>query len=163
MIGFSGLLSTADDGGALIGASGQLLGMIVAGSSQLWPVRPISAGGVALPVRTLAAIAHDMETGAPNPRVLRAETTVLGVDTQDNASPPGALVVAVEFVSPAQAAGIAPRDVITGVGGSPVTSAIRLSEILKLYHPGERVEVDWLTPAGQPRHTLITLAAGVAS
>ncbi len=89
VIGFSGPLSSADDGGALISGSGQLVGMILAGSSQLWPARSISAGGVALPVRTLAAIAHDMETGTPNPRVLRAGTTVLGVDTQDNASPPG--------------------------------------------------------------------------
>jgi S1-C subfamily serine protease len=71
-------------------------------------------------------------------------------------------VVSVASVSPAQAAGLVPGDVITEIGGVEVRSAADLDAALRLRRPGDRVEVRGLTAAGGSWAVLVTLSSGVA-
>jgi S1-C subfamily serine protease len=154
---------SADVGGALIDASGHVLGVIVATASQLRPAPAgPSAGSIALPLGAVTTLARHVESDVPGPGILLGDRAVLGVGTVDSPSPPGARVVSVASVSPAQAAGLVPGDVITEIGGVAVRSAANLDAALRRRHPGDRVEVGGLTAAGGSWAVLVTLSSGVA-
>ena len=60
----------------------------------------------------------------------------------------GALVVAVQPGSAAEATGITQNSVITSLAGSKVTSSSTLGTAVKAHEPGERVSVTWVDQSG---------------
>ena len=74
----------------------------------------------------------------------------------------GALVDGVLCGTPADQAGIVTGDVITAVAGEPVSSTGSLTSLLRRYHPGSVVQLDWTGPDGRQHIGVVTLAAGPA-
>ena len=62
--------------------------------------------------------------------------------------------------SPAQRAGIAPGDLITGFAGESVASDTALTDLLDQQHPGNDVPLTWVDPYGQQSSAVVTLAPG---
>jgi S1-C subfamily serine protease len=73
----------------------------------------------------------------------------------------GASVTKVADNSPASAAGLKDGDVITGVGGAPVTSMSDLVVGLRSHDPGESVDVEYWRD-GERQHCTATLAERTA-
>ena len=74
----------------------------------------------------------------------------------------GALVDGVLCGTPADQAGLFAGDVITSVGGQPVTSPRSLTALVSRCHPGSRVALAWVAPDGSLHTAVVALAAGPA-
>ncbi len=74
----------------------------------------------------------------------------------------GALIVGVLCGTAAAYAGMVPGDVITSVGGTPITTPTSLTSIAAKHHPGDVVSVLWVTLNGTERATRILLGQGPA-
>ncbi|HET9731299.1 MAG TPA: trypsin-like peptidase domain-containing protein [Acidimicrobiales bacterium] len=72
----------------------------------------------------------------------------------------GALVQGVQSGSPAESAGLAAGDVITGVNGTTVANANDLSGALANDRPGTKVSVRYVDPSGSTHTVSVTLEAG---
>ncbi len=70
----------------------------------------------------------------------------------------GALVLGALCKSPAETAGLAAGDVITGVAGQQVSSPASLTRVLSHLPSGAKITITWVTPAGQTISRAITLA-----
>jgi S1-C subfamily serine protease len=146
-----------DAGGPLLDSAGRLAGLELP-----TPDQPGTA--FAIPIATVTTVIHDaVAGGGTNPGVLRGAAAVLGVETGDSTTPPGALVVGVDPASPAEAVGVVKGDVITMVDAAAVTSAQTLSDDMHAFRAGQRIDVRWLTPSGQVRVAMVWLAAGTLS
>jgi S1-C subfamily serine protease len=62
--------------------------------------------------------------------------------------------------SPADQAGLAPGDVITGFDGKTVDSDTTLTDLLDQHYPGNVVGVTWLDQVGQPHSATLPLVPG---
>jgi putative serine protease PepD len=91
----------------------------------------------------------------PAPAQQRA---LLGVQVQDGAGS-GAEVIGVEAGGPAAAAGIRAGDTIVGFDGASIDSTQALGSAIQAHEPGDRVEVEWIDPAGRQQSATVTLAA----
>jgi predicted metalloprotease with PDZ domain len=69
----------------------------------------------------------------------------------------GALVVQVFPDTPAEAAGLLPGDIITGIDGVPINADHPLPDVIAQYKPGDRVTVHFWR-AGQEDQAQVTLA-----
>jgi len=74
----------------------------------------------------------------------------------------GALVDGVLCGTPAAAAGLSAGDVITALGGQPVTSPRALTALIRHYRPGSRAALAWVAPDGRLHTTVVRLIAGPA-
>jgi len=72
----------------------------------------------------------------------------------------GAAVVGVVTGDPADEAGISTGDVITGLGGTTITSAGALTDALVTHHPGDKVQIIWTDQSGQSHTGTVQLASG---
>jgi S1-C subfamily serine protease len=147
-------IQSGDSGGPLYGADGTVIGMDTAASSGG------AVQGYAIPIATAEAIAAQIESGVDNATIHQGYPAFLGVSLQDSGA--GATVAGVLSGGPAAAAGIAGGDVITSVGGTPVTSAASLGTAMAGHQPGDRVRVAWTTAAGVTHSVTVTLATGPA-
>ena len=64
--------------------------------------------------------------------------------------------------TPADQAGLFAGDVVTSVGGRPVTSPRSLTALLSRYRPGSRVALAWVAPGASLHTAVVTLTAGPA-
>jgi S1-C subfamily serine protease len=74
----------------------------------------------------------------------------------------GATVNGVLCGTPAAAAGLSAGDVVTALGGQPVTSPRSLTALVGRYRPGSRVALAWVTPDGRLHTAVVRLSAGPA-
>jgi S1-C subfamily serine protease len=72
----------------------------------------------------------------------------------------GAVVAGVLPGTPASGAGLAAGDVITALGGQPVTSPDSLSQLMGTHRPGDKVAVTWIDSSGQSHSATVTLVSG---
>lgn len=84
----------------------------------------------------------------PNVNVVRPQESYtdqpwMGVQLEPGSNQ-GAEVKMVYDESPAEALGLRPGDLITSVGGAPVTSADRLVDVVRTHTAGDVVTVEWL-------------------
>ncbi|PZS14190.1 MAG: septum formation initiator [Pseudonocardiales bacterium] len=156
MIETDAAIKAGDSGGPLYDAADHVVGMDTAASAA----RSRTAVGFAIPIERASAIAAQIEAGHASATIHLGYPGFLGVSTLASPSAPGALVQSVLAAGPAAQAGIAAGDVITAVGGTPVSSSTALRAAVAARRPGERVTVSWLDSAGQAHRAVITLAVG---
>jgi PDZ domain-containing protein len=77
----------------------------------------------------------------------------LGVDATSFPVITGAMIVDVAPGSPADAAGLKPGEVITGIGNRPVQTPADLNSALAGLHAGQRVQIEYQLGPGVSRHT----------
>jgi putative serine protease PepD len=128
-------INAGNSGGALADRQGRVIGMNTSIRTD-----GLSAGnvgvGFALPSDTIVLIAGRIVRGEP------LDLGYLGVSGSPETDSAGVLVTEVVPGSPAAEAGIGVGDVIVGLDGDPVREISELSAAIKLYLPGEMVEVE---------------------
>jgi S1-C subfamily serine protease len=167
MIESDAVIYEGDSGGALVNSSGQVVGMITAGQAQGFR-SAASNVGYAITSNTALSIINRLRAGEHAADLTYGQVGYIGVSVQTltptsagqlglNLSS-GALVVAIQANSPAEAAGIPRYAVITNVGGTAVTSTATLGTAIKAHKPGENVSVTWSNQSGSHTAT-VTLGA----
>jgi serine protease Do/serine protease DegQ len=127
-------INRGNSGGALLDAKGRLIGINTAIISQTGASIGI---GLAIPVNMVKNVLNDLVKGGGLKRGF------LGVILDDDPDPSiqGAIVDRVEVDSPADQAGLKPRDIIVNAGGKPVTSVNQLRVAISQTQPGTRMLV----------------------
>ena len=157
-----------DSGGALVDASGTVVGMLTAGDAQSYRFQGGSTG-FAVPAGTALSIVNRMLAGQAGTDIVLGQPGYIGVSVAnlDQATADqlgvagGVLVSGVQSTSPAARAGMTAGAVITAVGSTPVTSFTDLGAAIHSHHPGQRLAVTWVDAGGTHSATL-TLVGGPA-
>lgn len=84
------------------------------------------------------------------------------VNTFDLAERPGATVVGTIAGSAAARVGLAAGDTITSVCGIGLSTAVALGEVISIFHPGEHVNLTWITPGGTAHFASVRLSRAPA-
>jgi S1-C subfamily serine protease len=163
MIQTNAPIQPGDSGGPLINGNGQVIGMDTAASGGRRGPQPGAVESFAIPIDTALNYAHQLLAHPSTP----PSFALLGVCVTDSSSPPGAVVTAgpgtcstgVVTGTPAASTGLAAGDVITALGGNPVTSKASLVLLLEGDQPGQSVALVWVDASGQQHHATVVLAA----
>jgi len=177
----TGLLETnadiisGDSGGALVNSSGQVIGMITAGSAGSGGVGFQTPGnqGYAIPINEALNIAKQIKAGNTSSTVHIGPTAFLGVEVQaagsvgsglggGSGTSSGAEIANVVSGGPADKAGLAAGDTITSVNGHSISSPDDLTNVMLREKPGASVQVQYLDTSGQQQSTTVTLGSGPA-
>jgi S1-C subfamily serine protease len=172
-----------DSGGSLVNASGQVIGMDTAASSE-YSLQSAGGSGYAIPIDSAMTIAKDITSGKSSSTVHVGATAFLGVliassDSQDGSgsgfgnsggstgstgsSTAGAAVSSVVSGGTAQSAGITGGDVITSLNGQTVSSGTQLSSIMAGLKVGQSVELGWVDSSGASHQVTVALGSGPAA
>lgn len=151
-------IQPGDSGGPLINSSGQVVGVNTA-ASQGFRLGTGGGQGFAIPVNKAKSIAAQIQAGKSSDRVHIGDSAFLGI-TMSDADGSGALVRAIVNGGPAQAAGLAPGDVITGLDGHAIDSATTMTNTMDQHHPGDTVTLTWVDRSGQSESAQTALARG---
>jgi S1-C subfamily serine protease len=154
-------LQPGDSGGPLANGSGQVIGMDTAASAAGQPSPSVS---FAIPIVQAMAVARQIEAGQASSTVHIGLPPFLGLTVSGGGSGgrAGALVGTVVAGGPAAGAGIGPGALIVAVNGQTIDSPATLSTVLRQFHPGDTVTVQWFTTAGVTRSARVTLGTGPA-
>jgi len=162
MIESDAVIYPGDSGGALVNASGQVVGMITAGQATYRSSG--SEVGYAVASNTALSVVNRIRAGEQASDLIYGQIGYIGVSAQTltaadaarlgfNLSS-GALIVGVQPGSAAEAGGITPGSVITSVGGTAVTSTTALGTAVKAHKPGEKVSVTFVNKTGTHTATI---------
>jgi S1-C subfamily serine protease len=163
-------ISPGDSGGALVNASGQVVGMITA-ASTFRPNQQVSTIGYAIPVNNAVAVVNRIRSGDEGGGVIIGKAGFLGISVRDVDQSvaaqlglqvsSGVLVAGVAPGGPAEKAGIPANSVITAVDGQSVQSLDELGTLLHRHSPGEQASITYVDGSGS--HTVtVTLTEGPA-
>ena len=159
MIASNAQIQPGDSGGPLYDAAGQIIGMDTAGGTT-------GSGEIvaySIPIDQALAVATEIEDGSSSSAIQLGTPAFLGVLVTDAPGGAGADVQQVQNLSPAASAGIEPADVITALGGVPITSAASLGAALAAHRGGDQVSIAWTrTPAAGPEPFTETVTLGAA-
>jgi len=140
-------INPGNSGGPLVNASGEVVGMNTAVIQQAGGGAGAQNLGFAIASDTLVPILDDLRQGRGQSRAfLGVSTYPVNADVRQRfglVARQGALVVDVTLGSPADAAGLRPGDVITGLADRRISSPEDLSTAVRDHDPGERVELRW--------------------
>lgn len=144
-------INGGNSGGALLNASGEVIGINVAkySSSGSSSNASVEGMGFAIPISSVKDIISNLETKETRTKVSEDERGYLGIsgfDVDEQTSqaysiPQGIQVQRVVKGGPAENAGIAASDVITKFDGQDVSSMTSLQSMLEYYKKGEQVKV----------------------
>lgn len=136
-------INPGNSGGALVTIEGELIGI----NTAIYSRDGGSLGiGFAIPVNMVRAVLASVDRGQPlirpwlgaGTQPLTADlAAALGIDR-----PRGALVTSISPASPAEAAGLAPGDVIVRFDGTPVEGPSALDYRLAIAVPGDTVPIE---------------------
>jgi S1-C subfamily serine protease len=160
MIETNAAIRPGDSGGPLFNGSGQAIGMDTAASTGN-DVAQTGTDGYAIPIDKALEIVNQIDDGNDSATVHVGATAFLGVNvTANEYGGSGATVSSVVSGGAAAAAGLAPGDVITALGGRSISSPADLGAIVASQTPGESVSVSYLDQNGMAETTNLTLATG---
>ena len=134
----TGLLQTdaainhGNSGGALVNASGEVIGINSAGIPGAQNL------GFAIASNTFSPLIETLKSGKTP---LVAPVAVLGVTTQTSAD--GVVVTDITVGSGAETAGINAGDIITGVDGKAIKDQNQLGAAIRTHKPGETIKVTY--------------------
>ncbi|AFM19890.1 trypsin-like serine protease with C-terminal PDZ domain [Mycolicibacterium chubuense NBB4] len=157
LIGFDADTLPGDSGGPLVDSTGRVVGIVTVGSQTY---RMTNAGGFAIPINQALATAEAIQAGNASGSVHVGPTGILGIGINDDRDPAGVVVQGVLRGSPADLAGLAGGDVITGIDAVPTPDGTVLTDVLDRHHPGDPVTVDYLDRARTAHSIPVRLAAG---
>ena len=161
----SGLIETnaaiqsGDSGGALVDASGDVIGVVTA-ASESYRFEQSSTQGFAIPINEASSLAGRIEAARSSLTVHIGPTAFLGVDVQPPPSGMGAEIVEVIPNEPAAAAGLSSGDTITSFAGKVVSSPESLTDLILGEAPGATVQLRYLDLSGVGRTVSVTLTSG---
>lgn len=172
-------LSPGNSGGPLVNGSGQVIAMNTAAATGSGG-QNASNIGFAIPINEALSIASQIQKGEASSKVVIGTPAFLGIEAENVSSgssggffggyfgytPPvssGALVAAVIPNTPASSAGLVAGDVITSFGGQSISSVSSLTTAIDGYHPGQRVQVGWVTSSDTKESATVILASGPAA
>jgi S1-C subfamily serine protease len=158
MIVTNAAVRPGDSGGPLMNSAGQVIGMDTAASVGNGSAQAATGDGYAIPIDRAMSIAGHIVRGDASSTIHVGGTAFLGVEVAGNGS--GALITSIVPGSPAAAAGLAPGDLITSVGGHAVSSPDGLTAIVGAERPGAAVSTTYVDPAGATRTASLALASG---
>jgi S1-C subfamily serine protease len=151
LIEISSDVISGDSGGATYDDQGEVVGMTTAASTGSSDIV-----GYAIPISTVFQIAGDLENHVINARYAYGAPAFLGLGLTGT----GTTVQGVYPGTPAARAGIAAGATITQIGGTRVSTADGLKQVIHTYSPGDQVQLTW-TDAGGASHTAtVTLIKG---
>jgi S1-C subfamily serine protease len=181
-------IQPGDSGGPLVNGHGQVIGMNTAASSGYQFGGPGGNGfgggfggpgngsggtggtggttqGFTIPINAATTIAKQIEAGDGTGTVHIGATAFLGVSISPSAftSSDGVQISGVTPGGPAAGAGLAAGDVVTAIAGHAVNSQTSIQQVLKSYHPGDKVSITWTDTSGQSQTATVTLANGPAA
>ncbi len=151
-------IQPGDSGGPLINSSGKVIGVDTA-ASQGFRLGTGGGQGFAIPINKAVSIAKQIQAGSASDRVHIGDSAFLGI-TMSDANGSGALVRDVVGGGPAEAAGLAAGDVITGLDGHSIDSATALTGTMDQHHPGDTVTLTWTDGSGQHESARTGLTQG---
>ena len=153
-------IQPGDSGGALVNASGQVVGVDTAASSSFQFQNSSNDQGFAIPIDQALAIAGQIRSGQASADVHIGPTAFLGVLVDTTPSASGATLSSVVSGGPAANAGLASGDTITTVEGKTVSSPANLTAIISRYSPGDKVTVGWVDSSGTSHQATVQLGSG---
>jgi S1-C subfamily serine protease len=133
-----------NSGGALVNVEGRLVG-ITTGFVGVSNGNP--GFGFAIPGHLARSLAKrivaqgDIRRGTIG-LVYEDSATAIVADLKMSAPPPGAIILEVDTSSPAARAGFKPGDLVTKLGGTPVSNAVDLQQRISLLEIGDVAEFD---------------------
>jgi S1-C subfamily serine protease len=149
-------LVPGDSGGPLLDASGRVIGMDAAGSPSL--SFNGSAPGYAIAINHALGIVKLIAGGNSSALVHIGPTAFVGLQLAD--TPEGIAIQSVVPGSPAEAAGLAPGDLIVSADGTSLSLTTDLRTVLFAHHPGDSVAIGYTDAFGNAGTVTITLASG---
>jgi len=163
-------LQPGDSGGPLVDAAAHVVGMDAAASSGNFRFESGGGEGYAIPIQTVLAVAHQIESGKGSGDTHVGERAFLGVGIRDTgtgtrgspgggSASAGAVIANVQSGSPAADAGLRQGDEIVSFGGKDVSSISDLTSVLAPYHPNDKVDVSWVDSSGNHHTANVTLTS----
>jgi serine protease Do len=156
-------INPGNSGGPLVNLDGQVVGINTLEAGQSEPGGPQAEGiGFAIAINTAKKIADTLMTQG------HIDYAYLGVDITDNSpalaqrygvpNVPGVVVLQLPSNSPAGAAGIQAKDVITAIDGHAIADTSSLALTLQSYKPGDKITLTWVQASdGQKVSKPVTL------
>ena len=155
-------IQPGDSGGALVDTNGHVIGIDTAASAG-FNFQATGGQGYAIPINEAIGIARQIQAGQHTASIHIGPTAFLGVLVNSAASSgPGATLANAVPGGPAAEAGLTSGDTITSVAGHSVDKPSTLTNLILLYHPGDKVEVGWSDSSGQMHQATVTLVSGPA-
>jgi S1-C subfamily serine protease len=160
----------------IVNTAVQVIGIDTA-ASQSPSFASSATEGFAIPIDEALAVALQIDSGRQSTTAHLGSTAFLGVGLSPSAaqsspanlfgnaspssgapSPSGPTVNSVLSGGPAAQAGLAPGDVITSLAGQSLDANTRISTPLVGHHPGDKVQIKWIDPAGLTHTATVTLS-----
>ncbi len=161
MIETNASVQPGDSGGPLLNAAGQVVGMDTAASVGNGFEQAATGTGFAIPIDKATSIAAQIMRGDASATIHVGGTAFLGVEVGDNSyGGSGAVITSVVPGSPADAAGLAPGDLITSLGGQAVSSPTALTTVIAAQQPGAPVSATYVDQEGVTQTASVALASG---
>ncbi|WP_018603384.1 S1C family serine protease [Mycobacterium sp. 155] len=156
---FAAPVRAGDSGGPVINGAGQVVGMTTAASVN-FRMGP-GGKGFAIPINEAMAVAGQIRSRTPSGSVHIGAPTMLGVGVGSTPRRGGGVIIRdVMRGGPAEAAGLAPGDLLTTIDGTSLDSARTLTLVLDRHYPGDVIDLTWLDPSGAQHNGKATLTAG---